>query len=235
MKSSQIIMNKGNKLFDKLFNYIPEYVFGIVASIIGISGYIISLILTPDYIMWRLSISNLLLEPYGPFARIGLIVSNSIAIAYIVSLGKAQKRENVNELIRKIAIGAGIFSCVAAILTGIVAGHNPIISNLHGIFVLLSWIGGSVTTFSFSFLMLKDSNFSKFITISGFVVTGILVGFLVPFFITNFCTYFPSLCYTFGQMVYVILPTWEWAVVLSILYWYFSNSVYMYYKKDLLF
>ncbi|MFW9819935.1 MAG: hypothetical protein ACFFE5_10020, partial [Candidatus Thorarchaeota archaeon] len=60
------------------------------------------------------------------------------------------------------------------------------------------------------------------------------IGFLIPFFITNFCSYFPALCYEFGAAVYVVLPTWEWAVVLSILYWYFSNSVYMLYKKDLL-
>lgn len=227
-------MNKGNKIFDRLFNYVPEYVFGIVAFIIGIFGYIISLILTPDYIMWELSISNLLLEPFGPFARIGLIISNIIAIPYIVALGRSQIHENGNEMIRKIAVGTGIFACVNAILTGAVAGHNPILSNLHGFFVLLSWISGAVTTFAFSFLMLKNPKFSKFIRTSGFIVAGILLGFLIPFFITNFCSYFPALCYSFGQMVYEILPAWEWVVVLSILYWYFSNSIYIYYKKDLL-
>jgi hypothetical protein len=226
-------MNSVKIMFDRLFNYIPEYVFGLVAFIIGIFGYIISLILTPDYIMWRLSLSNLLLEEYGYFARIGLIVSNIIAIPYVVALGRTQIRENVNEMIRKIAVGAGIFACVNAILTGAVAGHNPILSNLHGFFVLLSWISGAITTFAFSFLMLKNLKFSKFIITSGFIVASIFIGFLIPFFITNFCSYFPALCYSFGQMVYVILPTWEWAVVLSTLYWYFSNSVFMFYKKDL--
>jgi hypothetical protein len=185
--------------------------------------------------MWRLSISNLLLEEFGYFARIGLILSNIIAIPYIIVLGRTQKHENANEFIRKIAVFAGIFACVNAILTGIVAGHNPIIATLHGFFVLLSWISGAITTFAFSLLMLKNPNFSRLIITSGFIVAGIFIGFLIPFFITNFCSYFPALCYSFGQMVYVVLPTWEWAVVLSILYWYFSNSLYMFYKKDLLF
>jgi hypothetical protein len=214
--------------------YLLGAIFGILAFIIGVSGYVISLILTPTYRMWATSISNLLLEPYGPFARIGLIVSNTIAIVYVISLGKTLKRENVNEFIRKIAVAAGIFACVNAILTGIVAGHNPIIANLHGFFVLLSWIGGAITCTAYSLLMLKNPNFSKFITTSGFLVAGIFIGFLIPFFITNFCSYFPAICYSFGQMVYLILPTWEWVVVLSILYWYFSNSVYMLYKMDLL-
>ncbi|MFX0024762.1 MAG: hypothetical protein ACFE9S_20810 [Candidatus Hermodarchaeota archaeon] len=217
---------------NKLFTY--GYILGIMSFLIGTLGYIITLILTPTYRMWALSISMLLLEPYGPIARIGLIISNITAIPFVVSLGVTLKTENVNEIIRKIAIVTGIFACVNAILTGAVAGHDPIQSNLHGFFVLLSWIGGAITCFTFSFLMLKNPNFSKFITTSGFIVAGIFIGFLIPFFITNFCSYFPTLCYSFGQMVYIILPTWEWAVVLSILYWYFSNSVYMFYKKDLL-
>ena len=214
--------------------YLLGAIFGILAFIIGVSGYVISLILTPTYRMWATSISNLLLEPYGPFARIGLIISNIIAIVYVISLGRTLKTENVNEMIRKIAIAAGIFACVNAILTGVVAGHNPIIATLHGLFVLLSWISGAITTFAYSFLMLKNTDFSKFITTSGFIVAGIFIGFLIPFFISNFCSYFPALCYEFGAAVYLVLPTWEWAVVLSILYWYFSNSVYMLYKKDLL-
>jgi hypothetical protein len=219
-------------LFDKLFNYIPKYVFGLVAFIIGILGYIISLILTPDYIMWKIPLSNLLLVEFGYFARIGLIVSNIIAIPYIIALGRAQIQ--ANEFIRKIAVFTGIFACVSAILSGIVAANINVIAALHGFFVLLSWISGAITTFAFSLLMLKNPNFSRSITTSGFIVAGIFIGFLVPFFISNFCSYFPTICYTFGATVYLVLPTWEWAVVLSILYWYFSNSVYMLYKKDLL-
>jgi hypothetical protein len=222
-------MDNRNKLFT------VGYVLGIMSFLIGIIGYIITLILTPTYRMWANSISMLLLEPpYGLIARIGLIISNIIAIPYVVSLGVSLKTENANEIIRKIAVGGGIFACVNAILTGAVAGHDPIQSNLHGTFVLFSWIGGAITCTAYSLLMLKNPNFSKFITTSGFIVAGIFIGFLIPFFITNFCSYFPTICYSFGQLVYLILPTWEWVVVLSILYWYGSNSVYMFYKKDIL-
>jgi len=224
-------MSKVNDFFDKLFNFIPGYVFGILAFLIGFFGNIISLVLTPGYKMWELSISMLTLYPTGIYLRIGLIISNILIIPFIVYLSRSLIDENINENIRKIAIGGGIFSCVSALLTGAITGTIPFISNLHGLFALFSWIGGAITCLFFGVLMLKNPNFSKFITTSGFIVTGIFVTFLIPFFITNFCNYFADLCLSFGQMVYIIMPTWEWAVIFSILYWYLSNSVYLLYKK----
>jgi hypothetical protein len=222
--SREFIMSSLNKSHIKKINYF----FGLLAFLIGILGYIISLVLTPTYRMWAIPLSNLLVEDTGIYARIGLIISNFMAIPFVVTLGIFQKSDNVNESIRRIAIGAGIFSCTASILSGFFAGHDVILSNLHGLFVLLSWIGGSMTVLGFSFLMLKNPKFSKFITANSFLVATIFVLFLIPFFITNFCSYFPDLCYNFGQLVYPILPTWEWAVVISILYWYMSNSIYVY-------
>lgn len=216
-------MNKGSNLFGSIF--------GILAFLIGFFGNIISLILTPVYKMWLSSISMLTLYPTGIYLRIGLIISNILAIPFIIYLGIAQKDENVNEKIRKFAIGAGIFSCVSAILTGFVTGTNPIISTLHGLFALFSWIGGAITCSVFSYLLLKNTKFTKGITYSGFIVAGIVIGFLVPFFITNFCSYFPDLCYSFGQIIYTIMPLWEWVVVFSFLFWYLSNSAYILYKK----
>jgi len=223
-------MNKGNKLFDRRFNLVAG-VFGILAFIFGFFGNLISLILTPEYNMWRLSISMLTLAPTGIYLRIGLIISNILAIPFIIYLGRTQKNANVNEKIRKFSIGVGVFSSISAVLTGIVIGTNPIISDLHGLFALFSWIGGAITCSIFGFLMLKNTKFTKSITYSGFVIAGIVIGFLVPFFITNFCSYFADLCYSFGQIIYTIMPIWEWAVVFSILLWYLSNSAYILYKK----
>ena len=146
-------MNKFNNFFTKLFNFIPGYLFGILAFLFGFFGNIVSIFLTPEYNMWIYSISMLTLFPTGIFLRIGLIISNTVAIPFIVYLGRSLINENVNENIRKIAIGSGIFSCVAALLTGAVTGTNPVISNLHGLFALFSWIGGAITCLFFGLAM----------------------------------------------------------------------------------
>lgn len=224
-------MNKVNEFFDKLFNFLPGYIFGLLAFLIGFLGNLISLILTPEYKMWLLSISMLTLAPTGIYLRIGLIISNILAAPFIVYLGRSMINENKNENIRKIAIGAGIFSCVSAILTGAVVGTHPVARDLHGLFALFSWIGGALTCSVFGFLMLKNKKFTKGITYSGFIIAGIFIGFLVPFFITNFCSFFAEFCLSFGQKIYVVMPIWEWAVIFSILLWYLSNSFYMFYKK----
>ncbi|MFW9880426.1 MAG: hypothetical protein ACFFG0_45735 [Candidatus Thorarchaeota archaeon] len=224
-------MSRLKKAFDKLFTFIPGYVFGILAFLFGFFGNIISLILTPEYEMWQLSISMLTLAPTGIFLRIGLIISNICAVLFIIYLGRSLLKENINENIRKVAIGTGILSSISALLTGAITGINPIISNLHGLFALFSWIGGGTTCLLFGILMLKSTNFSKAITFSGFIVAGIFIAYLVPFFICNFCSYFPEICYSFGQKIYIVVPSWEWAVIFSILYWYLSNSIYILYKK----
>lgn len=221
-------MSKGNVSFDRLFKYRIGPIFGLLTFLIGLLGYVIALVLTPDYIMWQNSISMLTLLTGGIILRIGMVVSNFLAIPYMISLGRALKDDNVNEFIRKFAIASGIFSSISVILTGVFTGTNPLIRDLHGMFAMFSWFGGAITCLIFGFLMLKNSNFTKFIAIFNFLIGGIFATYLLPFFITIFCSYF---CYSFGQMVYMILPTWEWSLIFSILLWYFFNSFYLLREK----
>ncbi|MFX0104080.1 MAG: hypothetical protein ACFE75_01160 [Candidatus Hodarchaeota archaeon] len=224
-------MNKLNKFFDNLFKFLPGYIFGMLTFSIGLLGELTALLLSPEYIMWKYSISWLTLYPAGIYLRLGLIISNIMAIPFYIYLGKALRDENTNEIIRKIAIGSGIFSSVSAVGTGAVTGIDPLISRLHGLFALFSWIGGAITCLFFGVLMLKNSRFSKIITYINFIVAGIFLSFLIPFFITNFCSFFQDICYYFGQAIYVIMPVYEWTLIFSILLWYLSNSYYLVYKK----
>jgi len=222
-------MKRINEFFDNLFKVIPGYIFGLLTFVVGFSGFIIALLLSPEYVMWKKSISLLGHHPGGIFSRMGLIISNTFAIPFLIYLGRALKDENVSEKVRKIAVGMGIFISVNAILTGAVSGG--VLSDLHGLFALLSWMGATVVCLIFGHLMLKSSKYSKSAACFSFIIAGIFSSFLIPFFITNFCNALPDICGLFGEKVYTIMPVYEWVIVFSILFWYLCNSIYILRKE----
>ncbi|MFX1503979.1 MAG: hypothetical protein ACFFDH_23660 [Promethearchaeota archaeon] len=227
-------MKKINEFFDKIFNFISGYNFGFLTFIIGFTGDILALViscLVGDYVMWEKSISVLGHKTGGIFLRLGNIISNIIAIPFIIYLGRVLKGENVNENLRKITVAGGIFTSITAALTGIFTGVNEFISNLHGLFALFSWIGGAMVCALFGYLMLKNSKFSKSIMYFNFIIAMIFVSYLVPFFITNFCNYFSEICFSLGRAVYTIMPIYEWIVIFSILFWYLVNAYYLFHKS----
>jgi uncharacterized integral membrane protein len=224
-------MKKVNEFFDKIFNVMPGYIFGLIAFTISLSGNILALIFTPEYEMTKNSISALGDLTGGIFLRTGFIISGLIAIPFFIYLGKVLKDKNVNELLRKTAIGAGIFSSICVSLTGTFSGVNEFIKSLHGTFAMFGWFGNIAGFILFSLSMLKNPKFSKSPVYVGFIGGGILGVFLIPFFITNFCNYFRDICYSFGQTVWIIMPTYEWIVYYSILFWILFTSSYMFYNK----
>ena len=224
-------MEKINEFFDKLFNLIPGYIFGLVAVIAGLLGDTIALLTTPEYQMWKNSMSVLGDLSGGIFLRTGLIFSGILAIPFFIYLGRAVKDDNVNELLRKVAVFAGIFSSVCVALTGTFSGVNDFIRSLHGAFALCGWLGNTAVFILFSLCMSKNVKFSRYAVYIGYIVGGILIVYLIPFFTTNFCNYFREICYEFGQQIFLIMPVFEWVVFFSILFWILFNSIYLYYKK----
>ncbi|MFX1573928.1 MAG: hypothetical protein ACFFB0_14370 [Promethearchaeota archaeon] len=227
-------MVKINEFFDKLFDFLPGYIYGLLCFIIGLTGDLLALIisgLAGDYVMWEKSISILGHRSGGIFLRGGLIISYLFSIPFIVYIGRIVKHEDVNEDLRRLAVTTGIISSITAILTGTFSGVNEFISMLHGFFALFSWMGGAIFCALFSIVMLKNPNFSKRVSVIGFIVAGIFFTYLIPFFITNFCNYYTNICYSFGRKVYIIMPTYEWIVIFSISFWYLFYASYLRYKK----
>jgi len=220
-------MKKINQFFDNLFDIIPGYVFGLLAFIIGFSGDLIALLITPGYQMWRSSISMLGIQTGGIVWRIGLIISNIFAIPFVIFFGRKLKDDNVNEFVRRLAIGCGIFTSVSVVLTGTFTGTTILLNYLHGVFALFSFIGGALTCSIYTFLVLKNTKFSKSITYTGIIISGIVVSYLIPFFITSFCDLFRNICYPLGEAIYPIMPIYEWTMIFAILFWYLSNSIYL--------
>lgn len=222
-------MKKVNIFFDNLFDIIPGYIFGFLSVFVGLLGDILALSFSPNYLMWKSSISLLGHYSGGIFLRAGLIISGFLAVPFMVYFGRIIKDENVNEYIRKSAYIIGIFSSMCASFAGIFSGG--IFSDIHGFFALLSWLGGAAFSILFSISMLRNSKFSKFQINIGFIVAGIFIFYLIPFFITNFCSFYREFCYEFGRAVYLIVPTIEWIVLFSMLFWILFNSSYLLYKK----
>ena len=220
-------MKKINQFFDNLFDIIPGYVFGLLAFIIGFSGDLIALLITPGYQMWRSSISMLGIQTGGIVWRIGLIISNIFAIPFVIFFGRKLKDDNVNEFVRRLAIGCGIFTSVSVVLTGTFTGTTILLNYLHGVFALFSFLGGAVVCSTYTFLVAKNKKFSKSIYYTGLIVSGIIVSYLIPFFITSFCDLFQDICLTLGQQIYIIMPIYEWTMIFAILFWYLSNSIYL--------
>ncbi|UCD01258.1 MAG: hypothetical protein JSV23_10305 [Promethearchaeota archaeon] len=224
-------MEKVNQFIDKLFNFVPGYVFGFLTFFILFLGDIIALILSPEYYMWESSISVLGLHSGGVYLRLGLIVSGLTSIPFMIYLGRILKSENAKEYLVKITVITGIFYSICATCTGIFTGVNVVIDFVHGIFALFSWIGKAVFCTLLSILMLKDSRFSKLQIYLSFIVAGIFFCYLIPFFITVFCAIYASICYELGETIYLIMPVFEWILMFSVIFWYLINSSYIAYKK----
>jgi len=213
-----------------LFKEISSYVFGIIVFIVGFLSHVIAIVFSPEYILWTNSISVLTHHPGGRFMRIGTIISYTLSIQFFIKFGTILKAETINDNLRKVAVATGIFTAITAIFTGSFSGSTPLNSTLHGLFALLSWLGGVTVCFLYGFLMLKNSKFSKSASNFSFFIGGILVFYLIPFFILNFCNLFPetSSVYAFGRTIYTIMPTFEWILILLLLSWFLVNSIYMF-------
>ncbi|MFW9989242.1 MAG: hypothetical protein ACFFC3_11340, partial [Candidatus Odinarchaeota archaeon] len=221
-------------LFDKIFDFISGYNFGFLTFIIGFTGIILGLLisgLVGDYIFWEQSISILGRRTGGIFSRAGIILSNFLAIPFIVYLGRILRNENVNDILRKLTIGCGTLASISAALTGIFSGVNKFITNLHNFFALLTWIGGAIACTFFGYLMFKNFKFSKSIKYFNLLIAGVFISYLIPFFIENFCYSYQNICYTLGRIISTIIPTYEWVVFFSILFWYLINAYYLFHKS----
>ncbi|MHA2399526.1 MAG: hypothetical protein ACXADU_11640 [Promethearchaeota archaeon] len=221
-----------SKFFDKIFEKIPGYIFGILSFVFGILGPGLAIIFSPEYMMWRYSISQLAHETGGLFLNVGLISSNILTIPFIVYLGRLLKDDQINELLRKFAIGAGILATISSILvwtfSGDLSANSSFISDLHGFFALISWFSGAIVCALISFLMGRHVKFNKKITVFGYIISGIIIFYLIPFILTNLCYVFQDICFSFGTfLTHYVNASLEWLVLFSLSTWNLANSIYM--------
>lgn len=203
-------MERINNQFDRLFDIIPGAIFGLLSVGIGVLCDFISFLFIPDYNIFNNLASELGLGPGGIYFRVGLIISGIIAVPFDIYLGRALRKERVNDKTVNFAVAISIISCLSMSLTGVfpMIKTQRLIFIIHGIFAGISWIGGLLYSVLFGYLMLKDENFSNNLAYLSFIEAGL---FLLVFII--------------------FLPFTEWFMIFGIILSTTIVASYMLYKK----
>lgn len=196
--------------FDRVLSRVPGGIFGILSVTIGVCGDFISIYLYPGYNIFINTISELGVGPGKIFFNIGVIFAGIIAIPFGIYLGRALNTKGSYEKLNKSAVVISIISCVSLSLIGVFPGNpaETLIYLLHGFCAFLCFFGGMIYLFLFSFLMLREPKFSKFLAYYGFFVAGLFLLFLFTW-----------------------VPITEWIANIGIISWTIICSIYMLYKK----
>ena len=212
-----------DNFLEKLNKVIPGRLFGLLLIIVAILGDIFSFITFPGYNFMRMPVSALCDGPGGIYFNIGNALSGLFALIFVNSLGRTFTGEHFSKNMKRNAIICANISCTCLILLGLFcSGSNLIIAYIHGISAITSWGFGFCYITLYNILILKDSNYSKFLAYFGFLVS-LALALLIIFF---FLHLIPIL-----RFIIIILPTLEWINTILIILWYFIISTYMIYKK----
>ncbi|MCK4380219.1 MAG: DUF998 domain-containing protein [Candidatus Lokiarchaeota archaeon] len=214
----QKIKENSNKSSQK----ISSGVYGLLSITFGALGDLIAYLMYPGYDFRRRAVSSLCLGPGGLFFQAGTVISGLFAILFVIYIVRTFNDDEINENIRKYARIFAIISCVSFIILGVFCGSNPIIAYIHGINAVISWISGLLYISLYNSLMIKSSNYSKFLGYFGFITTFILSLMLV-FFLLHL---FPAL-----RFLMLLLPSLEWLTALSLICWYLVVSIYVIHRR----
>lgn len=198
-----------NDLFTRIFSSIPGQFFGILSTLIGLSGDIIAIIYNSEYNL-NLMISTLGTGPGGFFFNFGTILSGILAIPFYFYLERALFKENLNKKVLKIALISALISCIFFIAIGLFPSfdNNIFFIYAHGISVLLCFISGAIYFVLFSYLFRISSIFPKTIVYIGYVQISLIILFL----------------FTWNPLI-------EWLMTFGIILWILFLSFYMSYKN----
>ena len=211
------------KIFiDKFSRKISFGVFGLLSIIFGIIGDLIAYLMYPGYDFRRRAVSSLCEGPGGLFFQSGTVISGLFGLIFLIYVVSTFSEGEHNENLKKYAKILAIISCVSFITLGVFCGSTPIIAYIHGISAVISWISGLIYISFYNFLIIKSSNYSKFIGYYGFI-TSLTLSIMLIFFILHL---FPAL-----RFLLIILPSLEWLNTLSLILWYLVLSVYILYRK----
>lgn len=197
--------------FNKLLKTQIGPVCGLLSVIIGLSSDLIALSFFSGFdfnnmISW-------LGGEYSPCAllfNLGIIFSGIFAFPLFLHINRVLKEENISSKLRKATIVIALNSCIFFTLVGVFPSlaYNELFSFLHGIFFVISMIGGIIYLLFYSVLFLKSISFNRFQSYLGFVVILIFVIFLFTW-----------------------IPIIEWLMTFAIITWMTTISIYLLYKR----
>ena len=207
---------------DKFQQFASGGIYGILSISFALIGDILAYLFFPGYDFTKRAVSYLCEGPGGIFFQVGTVFSGIFAILFVIYIGGTFSENQINEKESKTAVFFALISCVSLIILGVFCGSNKVISLIHGVSAVISWISGICYITLFNILMLKDLKYSKFLAYIGFSVSISLSTMVIMFFLY----YIPGL-----QNLVIILPLWEWINTFAMIFWYSAVSSYLLIKK----
>ena len=215
-------MEKLEQFIRRLNTYVPMRIFGLLSIMSGIIGDTIAYFMYPGYDFTKNAVSALCDGSGKYFFQTGIVFSGIFAFFWAIYLGYTFNSEEVGVKLQKFSIPLAIISCISFISLGMFCGTNLIISLIHGTSALISWGSGFCYITIYNILILRDSNYSKYVAYFGFFVSLIFAFLIVMFFLHLI----PAL-----RILIIFLPSLEWINTITVILWYFTISIYMVYKK----
>ncbi|MFX1273592.1 MAG: DUF998 domain-containing protein [Promethearchaeota archaeon] len=168
-------MKKRSKMLDKLHDKM-ECFFGFFGVIIAGIFVITAAFLTPGYNPIFNNVSDLLGGTAKSLFSIGFVIGGSLGIPFYIYLER--KLTGINEIIRRIATGVSIFTCVciALVAIGPEGAYPDLYMVFHGFVAFISFVGSVTYIGFFSILMIRDENtyFPKYYAYFGFIIVIVL-------------------------------------------------------------
>ena len=222
--------DSGSEALVRLFNNIRPEVWGFITSgitlifvlssrigYIGTAGESYSFLNHYISELGQVGVSHL-----APLFNTGLILGGFVSVVFVVGLAMYLK-----STVADIAMGVGVFSGISCSLVGFFPMNNL---HIHTIVATCFFVSGMlmVVIFSVAIARQKEAKISKLLSITGVVVAGVFIAFMVDAFVTG---------HGAGHGPLGVISTrphiwWrtilEWSVFFAIVGWILLISICMY-------
>lgn len=203
-------MKKNNEFqTDGMLKFSSTALYSLIPIIIGLLFIFIALSQYPGYSLISDYVSRLGIgpKPSAQFFNVGVIICGAASIHFFIHIGKLLKANGIDEIIRKITIKFSILGGLALSLVGCFPMFESLML-LHIIVASTFFTSGMIYFIAFSYLMIKNNNFSTYQAVPGFLVGVVFASYLFT-----------------GQ------PIFEWGVVFSTFMWLLFNGCWLTFKN----
>ena len=199
------------RIKNSIFEFIPGPIYGIIAVVICLSGYLIAYLMYPpsNYSVFLFG-SELGIGVGGLIFNICIIVSGIFFLLFYIYLNDLFIKFEVGPKLRQISFIFTIFSTTFFILIGFFPGDpgNIVIFYIHGTAAYFCYLTAVVYIFCLNYIYLKYLSFPKFHVYVGFTISGLIAIFL-----------------------FVWTPVLQWIFTLPFYAWALYTPSYILYKK----
>ena len=218
--------------FDKVYEKIPGYYFGVIIGLLGTVTIVISAILfstAEQFNFFSHWISNLGgattqsgISPNGSNVvfGVGLVITAIFAIFFLVYAIKLLKPGNERTVwLLYLDILTGLITIIGIIIVAFFDMINMLL--IHGVGAIMFFMGGMFMVLFFSLTMVLNSEIPWTHSIPGFIASGVFLIFLITFLPPLLSGIEILTLLSDTSPIFAWTRFWEWMVLFAILAWFF--------------